>query len=417
MYWRANPTAPSPNTASIATETFTGTVLASDGGVQRDQLGDYVASDVTYVDVPVQVGMATLGLDATLEFSSTHVADIPGVGTLGIPDLDFLLFDPDGSEIGRSGNGGGPEHIAAAVTRPGTYVYRVYGWLNPPTDFTITSKQLLGGAPPNLQPFAGDFTGADGKVFDFDGSYTVSWQPTGEVLNYEVEESTDGTNYSVIQTVDGGTTSVSIANAANGTRSYRVRSITPGRIGMFVTIPSNVQSITTDIRGKVDITSTTSSAISNVSLIGGVFKLNLDLTNNSASTYVPLVEFNIIGINSASGTVSVLNADNGGDGKSAGSMALFGYSNLLGADQMFTGAEKTGVRTLNFRDTTGEMFSFDAVVTAYQNGSGGAGAAAPAGGGAPAGGSSGSPLSLPTLPKVMRYTVNPLTKTVTAKLL
>ncbi|HVQ38631.1 MAG TPA: S8 family serine peptidase, partial [Pyrinomonadaceae bacterium] len=232
MYWRANPTAPSPGLASIATETFTGTVLASDGGVQRDQLGDYVASDVTYVDVPVQVGVAALGLDATLEFSSTHIADIPGVGTLGIPDLDFLLYDPDGTEIGRSGNGGGPEHIAAAATRPGTYVYRVYGWLNPPTDFTITSKQLLGGAPPIVQPFAADFTGADGQATDFDGNYMVSWQSAGEVLNYEVEESTDGTNYTAIRTVDAATTSVAIANVPNGTRSYRVRSITPGRIGL-----------------------------------------------------------------------------------------------------------------------------------------------------------------------------------------
>jgi subtilisin family serine protease len=416
MFWRANPTAPSDGLASIATETFTGTVLASDGGVQRDYLEDYVAADVTYVDVPFQVGVASLGIDASLDFDSTHIADIPGVGTLGIPDLDFLLYDPDGVEIGRSGNGGGPEHIAAAVSRPGTYLYRVYGWLNPPTDFTITSRQLLGAAPPVLQSFAGDFTGADGKVTDFDGNYTVSWQPTGTALNYEVEESTDGTNYSVIRSVDGGTTSVAISNAANGTRSYRVRSITTGRIGLFVTIPSNVQSITVDLRGKVDITSTTASAMSNVSFIGGVFKLDLDLTNNSTSTYVPLVELNIVSVNSPSGTVNVINADNGSSGRSLSSPALFGYSNLLGSDQQFTGAEKTGVRSISFRDTAGEMFSFDAVVTAYQNGGGGAGAAAPSGSGA-TGDSTGSPLSLPALPKLMRYTVNPLTKTVTAKLL
>ena len=108
----------------VDTQTYTGTVLASDGGVQRDYLEDYVAADVTYVDVQFPVGTSALGIDASLDFDSTHIADIPGVGTLGFPDLDFLLYDPDGTEIGRSGNGGGPEHIAAAVTRPGTYTYR-----------------------------------------------------------------------------------------------------------------------------------------------------------------------------------------------------------------------------------------------------------------------------------------------------
>jgi hypothetical protein len=197
-----------------------------------------------------------------------------------------------------------------------------------------------------------------------------------------------------------------------------VRAITAGRIGFFVTIPSNVESIIVDRRGKVDITGTTGSAISNVSLIGGVFKMDIDLTNNSTSTYVPLVEFNIVRITSTSGTVSVINAENNGSGTSATNAALFSYSNLLGADQVFAPAEKTGKRTIQFRDNASEMFSFDAVVTAYQNGSGGAAA----GGGtqqasAPAAGSSTNLLGLPGIPKVMRFTVNPLTKAVTAKLL
>lgn len=419
MYWRANPTRPSDQLASSATETYTGTVLASDGGIQRDYLEDYVAADITYVDVPFQVGAAALGIDASLDFDSTHIIDIPGVGTLGVPDLDFMLYDPDGAEIGRSGNGGGPEHISAPVAKPGTYVYRVYGWLNPPTDFTITSTQLLGAVPPVVQPMASDFTGADGQATDFDGSYTVNWQPTGAVLNYEVEESTDGTHYSVVRTVDGGTNSASFQNVPNGTRSYRVRAITPGRLGLFVTIPSNVQSITVDLRSKVDITSTTASAISNVSLAAGVFKLDLDLTNNSTSTYVPLVELNVIRITSTSGTVSVLNADNGGHGTSVNSAGLFGYSNLIGADSQFAPAEKSGKRTIQFRDNASEMFSFDAVITAYQNG-GGAGGAATGGGGSGSGTSGGSSsLSLPgiTITRVMRITVNPLTGLVTARLL
>ncbi|PYS70154.1 MAG: hypothetical protein DMF69_14530, partial [Acidobacteria bacterium] len=80
MYWRANPSVPAAGSGSSTTETYTGTVLASDGGLQRDYLKDYVAADITYVDVPFQVGPASVGIDASLDFSSTHISDIPGVG-------------------------------------------------------------------------------------------------------------------------------------------------------------------------------------------------------------------------------------------------------------------------------------------------------------------------------------------------
>jgi hypothetical protein len=113
----------------------------------------------------------------------------------------------------------------------------------------------------------------------------------------------------------------------------------------------------------------------------------------------------------------VKNADNSGNGKSTATAALFGYSDKLGADQIFSPAEVTGTRTLQFNDGASEMFSFDLNITAYlstSGGGGGGGAAAPAGGGAN-GGSSGT--SLLPLTKVMRVTVNPLTKQVSTKLL
>jgi hypothetical protein len=147
--------------------------------------------------------------------------------------------------------------------------------------------------------------------------------------------------------------------------------------------------------------------------------MDVDLTNNSSTAYVPLVEFNIVRVTSTSGTVHVINSENNGNGTSAQAAALFSYSNLLGTDQLFSPAEKTGKRTLQFRNNASEMFSFDAVVTAYQNGSGGAGGANTGGEAAPPanGSSNGSILGLPAIPKVMRFTVNPLTKAVTAKLL
>jgi hypothetical protein len=338
---------------------------------------------------------------------------------VGLPDIDFYLFDPKGNEIGSSEGSNGAERISVPVRGAGQYTYRVMGFANAATDFTITSTQLLGAAAPALNAVAGEFANAAGQSVDFDGSYALTWQAATNALKYEVEESTDGTNYAVIRTLDAGTTSISFENVPNGTRSYRVRSITPGRIGFFVTLPSNVQSITIDRRGKVDITSLVSTAMSNVSFTGGVFKLDLNIRNNSTSTYVPLVELNVVRVTSASNTVTVKNADNGGSGKSAETAALFSYSNLLGADEQFSAAEITGNRSLQFNDSTAEMFSFDVVVTAFQNGGTGSAAggeaSAPAAGG---GGGSSDPLSsLTNLNGVMRISVNPLTKTVTAKLI
>jgi subtilisin family serine protease len=401
MYLRALPTVPGGTSAS-QTETYTGSVLLGDTGAQA-------ADGVTYTDQTFEVSPAALKLDATLDFDTSD----------GVTDLDLFLYDANGNEVASSTNAGGPESLSANIAGGGAYKYRVAGWMSAAASYTITSTQSLGGAPPIVQAFSSDFTGADNARTDFDGNYTLNWQPQGDVLKYEVEESTDGTNYNVIRQVEGNTTSVAFENVPNGTRSYRVRAITPGRIGFFVTIPSNVESIKVDRRGKVDITSTTASAISNVSLVGGVFKMDIDLTNNSSSTYVPLVEFNVVRVTSTSGTVQVINSENGGNGTSAATAALFSYSTLLGADQVFAPAEKTGKRTLQFRDNASEMFSFDAVVTAYQNGSGGAAAGGGDAAGSPASGSSGgsNTLGLPTLPKVMRFTVNPLTKAVTAKLL
>ena len=142
----------------------------------------------------------------------------------------------------------------------------------------------------------------------------------------------------------------------NGELSYRVRALVPGQIGKYVTAPSSVAQIVVDRRGKVDITNQVVTAISNVSFAGGVFKLDLNIKNNSTQTYVPLVELNVVRITSTSGTVSVKNADNSGNGKSASSAALFGYSNLLGADQEFAAGEITGNRTLQFNDCGGGTF-------------------------------------------------------------
>ncbi|HEX8144200.1 MAG TPA: hypothetical protein VF553_16480, partial [Pyrinomonadaceae bacterium] len=98
------------------------------------------------------------------------------------------------------------------------------------------------------------------------------------------------------------------------------------------------------------------------------------------------------------------------------------YSSLLGSDQLWSIGEVTGNRTLEFNNATGEPFSLDVLVTGFQNGATGGGAA---GGGEAAqstssGGGSGSPtttLSLPVPNTLLRITINPLTKTITSRVI
>ena len=409
MYLQATPTLPSDDISSSQTATYTGTVLAGDAGVQRDN-GAYLAAGATYVDVPFEVGTSTLKLDATLSWDFTHLTDTPQ--SLGLPDLDFMLYDPNGNEIGNSGNGSGPEHIAVNTTIPGTYVYRVYGWASVNTNFEIRSTQLMGGAPPVVQAFAADFTSGSQR-FDFDGTYTVNWQPQGSVQGYEVEESSDGVNWTVVGAVSGNTTNAVFSNVADGTRSYRVRSITSGRIGKYVTIPSNVESITVSRRLEVDATSSIAAVNRSIAFPSGATELVTALKNQSSTVFVPYIRFEILSVQSTGNTVKVANADNGGDG--INSPALFDYSSLVGAD--FISGEESGNRTLRFHNPNTVLFTFTARVRAYvlQGGTvagasetGSEGAAT----GTSTGGSGGTGGTLGSGSRLLRFTVNPLTRLV-----
>src|SRR5204863_2961431 len=132
--------------------------------------------------------------------------------------------------------------------------------------------------------------------------------------------------------------------------------------------------------------------MSNVSLGGGVFQLDMNMTNQSGNTYVPLTEFKIVSITSGSGTVAVINADNSANGTSVANAALFDYSRQLGSDEQFSPAEVTGSRTIKFQDNASELFTFSAIVTAYQRSLGGSAGSPPPGGGSP-GGTNGTPTS------------------------
>ncbi len=379
------------------TTTYEGIVLAGDTGGQ-------LAADVTYADVPFTVRVDTYGLEATLE------ATVPTVeGTY--PDLDLVLFDPNGDELASSLSAGVPEHLEALTVGPGTYTYRVVGWLNGPTPFTVTSKQLLGGQPPALQPIAGEWTSAQGGQVDFDGRFTLAWQPAGGETGFEIERTTDGgASWDAIAAVDGTTTSWGLADQPAGTFGFRVRSLSPGRIGSFVSAPSATQTIVVDPRVEEVITASVATTLSATSFSAGVYSIDLKLINQSAGTYVPFVKLDVVRIQSTSGTVRAINADNGGNGLSVATAARWEYGATLGADEQWTAGETTGARTLRFQDTLGELFTFEVMVTANRRNSiGGVGG----GGGGPSGGPGGGSGSTPSgSTSLLSFRVNPLTGSV-----
>jgi subtilisin family serine protease len=402
MPFYLKPSASLPASSVITNQLFEGTLPA--GGA-----GQVTQDGVTSLDIPFTVTADTYRVDARLDYTAQNVED-----------MDFYLYGPDGNEVTHSAITGGPEQFSARVSQPGTYKYRIVGFANGPVMYTVTGMLISGPAAPALQSISGDLVDGQGRPVDFDGNFTLSWQPEGHESSFEVERSkNNGETWEVI--ANTSQPSLALTGQPAGALQYRVHGLQSGLIGFYVTPGSNVSTVVVDRRTQVDITSLVSRAISNVSLSGGVFQLDLALANNSSQAYVPLVDMNVVGISSGTGTVKVINGDNGRDGKSLANAALFSYSDKLGADQIFTAAEASAPRTLRFQDSASELFNFDIAVTAYvstqdANAGTSSGAGAPPSGGqsAPVGGGQGGILT--QVRAVLRFTANPITKTVTAQL-
>jgi subtilisin family serine protease len=405
FYFKPSPSLPAQTTVQTLTQQAT---------VPAGTRGQMLASGVDYVDVPFDVSDNTYKIEALTQWFD--------LATGQFEDIDYQLLDPDGKIIASSGNAAGTaEFVSVRVSRGGTYRHRLIGFTNVALNATINTTLSKGPLGPTAQPIRGDYVNAQGQQVDFDGNLNINWAPNGGEQGFEIEQSIDNQNWQVISDVDGNTTTFAQNNQPNGQYFFRVRAIYPGQIGTFRTNPGNVVSVLVDQRSQVDITSQVSRSVSNVSLNGGVFQLDLALTNNSAQTYIPRVDLNVVSISSTSNTVKVINADNGNDGTSSANAALFGYSQQIGSDEMFTPNEITSPRTLRFQDNASEMFTFDAVVTAYVStgGSSSTSSSSPPSQPQSSSGTSATRglLPLTQLKAVLRFTANPLTKTVTAQLI
>ena len=281
-------------------------------------------------------------------------------------------------------------------------------------------------AAPNLNDAANtEFAG--NPATDIDGNYQLSFSAAGAnaPAKLRLEESSDnGTSWESLAEVAGSQTSYVINNRRNGNSQYRVRGLYTVDGGFFPGPASAVKGVRVDRRLQADVTSMMEAKIvdGSLTMASGVWQFDQVLRNSSttASVYAPL-QFTITSISSASGTVRVRNADNGGDGVS--SPAAFDYTPQVGTDQQLSPGESTASRRLQFNDPASEMFTVTVVVKGYLPdpagaavGGGASGSEGSSSGGGASGTSSSSGFTLPAV-KVMKITVNPLTRSVTTKLL
>jgi hypothetical protein len=109
------------------TDTLTGLLVAGSGGL-------VLINGVDYVDVPFVAKANSFGVDGALDAT---------VSAGSVPDMDFQLLDDQENVLSSSGNFGPKEFVSAAITPGRTYTYRVVGFANGPTQFTISSKQYF----------------------------------------------------------------------------------------------------------------------------------------------------------------------------------------------------------------------------------------------------------------------------------
>lgn len=109
-------------------EVLSGIVVAGSGGLAR-------AGGVDYVDIPFVAKPNSFGVDGAMDTFPVSLG--------ALPDLDLQLRDTDGNILSTSGNLGPKEFVSGAITPGKTYIYRVIGFANGPTQVNITSKQYF----------------------------------------------------------------------------------------------------------------------------------------------------------------------------------------------------------------------------------------------------------------------------------
>jgi hypothetical protein len=206
---------------------------------------------------------------------------------------------------------------------------------------------------PLLNPASDTEVSGDPPI-DINGSYSLAYSYTAAPApaQYLVEEQRNGGTFTRLGVVSQ--TTYAISGRSNGVFNYRVAGLFAVQYGLLQGPASVVQTVQVNHRLESEVTSLIQTAVNNVSLAAGVFEFDQTLKNISSNqTILPPLRFQITGIQSTSGTVRAINADNGGNGVE--SPAVFDYSNTLGTDRALTVGEVSGSRHLRFRDTAAEF--------------------------------------------------------------
>jgi hypothetical protein len=137
------------------TETLTGILLVGSGGLTR-------SNGVDYVDIPFVAKANSFGVDGAMDTYPVSVGPFP--------DLDLQLRDTQGNILSTSGNFGPKEYVSAAITPGKTYIYRVVGFANGPTQVNISSKQYFSQG---MGPAAGSSSSGSSQLPTVQGTTVV----------------------------------------------------------------------------------------------------------------------------------------------------------------------------------------------------------------------------------------------------
>jgi subtilisin family serine protease len=338
---------------SVETHVFDGMI-----GAGASEVFGALGTDNTYLDIPLEVEPGTTRLNALLEADA--------VTNAAYPDLDLFLFDPQGNQIGSSGNLGSVERIDVSVAGAGTYVYRIENWLGADSSFTLSVDVHSAGsaAPVNLHAIEAEYIDLQGNAVDFDGAFELIWTAQGEEIGFMIERSVDGGDWEVVAEASAGSSAVAIVDAPEGNNAYRVVSVFPGQICNYVSAPSAPQSVDVSRRQVVTLGGDSFSAsITSASFSDGEFIIDLVVTNNAETTWLNPLAVKIVSIEGDPAIV-VLNADNGGDGRST--PAVFDYRDRIGSDERWSPGETSDARSIRFANPNGQLFSIGLQATAYE---------------------------------------------------
>jgi len=164
------------------------------------------------------------------------------------------------------------------------------------------------------------------------------------------------------------------------------------------------------------VTSMVSLATANARSSGGVSQYDVTVKNTWTGTIYAPARIEVASITSASGRVTVANADNG----KTGAGAAWDYSAKLGSDNALTPNEVSAARTLKFSNPNNEPFTvnFNVIGNVDRAAAGGSSSSSGSGGGGSGGSAtSGTDPAATIKNAVFSVVYNPLLNSITSQLI